>query len=365
MVTQIDVDAVNDRLKDIVATLNSIGISPTDVKNKDRNIAKAISEGKDSGDIEALLKSLYELQQEAPKIMAALASTGYIRKNSATTKEVVEQNGDDDENDDEEEEDSDDDNWPTVGRGISDDISVMSDLTTPTVMDAYVDEEEHYRELQLPMVIGGDQGPAMVLKPPKRKSILNPVKAGQHLHRTAHNNLTTPQVTNPAPSGGGAAAKRRNQYSQRMAMLGDSKDFSKKPLPDAKKVQKKKQDSDARFSFSDIALERSAWDPDELSTNAFETAIYGEPPKSPDLLDSPLRTGKSQKQSLMDDTDELFESGYDAFVPFTGEANPFAGLGRAEVPPSPPRKSKTKKSKKSKKSKSESSPRRKKTLALF
>lgn len=359
MAAQVDVDVVNDRLKGIVSTLNSIGISPADASSKGKNIAKAISEGKDAGDVEALLKSLYELQHEAPKIMTALESAGYVRKNSASEQEAVDQNEGEDENDDyEEDDDSGDDDWPTVGEGVSDDISIMSDLTTPTVADGYVDDEEHYHEIQLPMVIGGEpgEGPAMVVKPPKQKSLVHPVKAGQKIRRTANHKSTSPQTTNPVSSGGGAAAKRRNQYTQRMALLGHSNEFPKKPLPNATKVKTKNKS--ARFSFKDIATERSAWDPDDLSVNAFETAIYGEAPKSPDLLDSSLRIGKLQKQSLMDDTDDLFESGFDAFVPFTAGPKPLADFGEESAPTSSPRKTKTKKSI-AKNSKPESSFRRK------
>ena len=361
MAAQVDAD----RLNGIVSTLNSMGISTGE--SKGRHIAEAISEGKNAGDVEALLKSLYELQQEAPKIMAALQSAGYVRNNSAS--EAVEQE-DIDENDEyeDEEENSDDDDWPAVGQGVSDDISIMSDLTTPTVADGVVNEEEHYPEVQL--VMEGEVGEAVMhVKPPKQKSGVQPVRAGQKVQRTANHKPSSPQKADPIPSSGGAAAKRRNQHIQKMAMLGASSDLPKKPLPNATKVKTKSNAKNAKFSFKDIATERSTWDPDDLSLNAFvetsaiETAIYGEAPTSPVLLESSRRNGKLQKQSLMDDTDDLFESGFDAFVPLG--AKPFFTDFR-EVDTSPPRKTKTRKPK-SLNTKSESSFRRKpaKKLSLF
>jgi hypothetical protein len=364
------VDVASDQLQGIISALRSTGMSSGDARSKGKHIAQAISDGKDAGDVEALLQSLYELQQEAPKIMAALQTAGYVRKNSEAVEPSADDENDFDEYYEQGEEDeqySDEDDGPAVGQGISDDISIMSDLTTPTVVSGDVNDEEHYHEVPLPpYVIGNEshESHAMVVKTPKQKSLIQPVKAGQKVPRNpsqAQNFAPAPQSTTTVPSGGGAAAKRRNQYTQRMARLGVATELQQKPLPSVTRTKKK--DRVARFSFADIAAERSALNSDDLSTNAIETAIYGEAPKSPDLPSSGRRIGKLQTQSLMDDTDDLFESGFDAFVPFTDGATPFTDFRDSSASPE---KTNSRKAK-SKSSKSESSFRRKppKKLALF
>lgn len=165
--SNVDVDSVNERLNGLVSLLKAVGV--------DGNHRKSLDEDQ----ITAIIQKLQLAQAEAPQIIAALEAQAKLKHKKPPEPEP------------EEEEDSDDDdaNYPMVGHGCSDEISVVSDLTTPTVVSSlHVPEEEHYRESLPPMLIA-----------PKKKNLVS-------------------SVTKRRP-GHGAAAQRRMQYNAAMDKL--------------------------------------------------------------------------------------------------------------------------------------------------
>jgi hypothetical protein len=131
----------------------------------------------------------------------------------------------------------DDDNYPKIGPGYSDDISVVSDLTTPTVMTrGHIQDEEHYKDLNggagnlPPMNIALGGGPAPPARPPmtiggghsamaapKKRNLVSAVQPG-----------ALRSIAKPGGSGGGAggaAAQRRLNYQQAMAKLQSTGDY--------------------------------------------------------------------------------------------------------------------------------------------
>ena len=165
--SNVDVDSVNERLNGLVTLLKAVGV--------DGNPKKSLDEDQ----ISSIIQKLQLAQAEAPQIIAALEAQAKSKHKKAPEPEP------------EEEEDSDDDdaNYPMVGHGCSDEISVVSDLTTPTVVSSlHVPEEEHYRESLPPMLIA-----------PKKKNLVS----GVAKRRPGH----------------GAAAQRRKQYNAAMDKL--------------------------------------------------------------------------------------------------------------------------------------------------
>jgi len=145
--------------------------------------------------IEALIEKLAEVQAHAPQIIAALEAQqearsrgskgskggrslsptrqqpphhnhhGHHHEDLIPEEEEEEEDDDEDYDEDEDDDDFDEDaEYPMVGDGYSDELSVVSDMTTPTVVSCMeVNEEEHYRD----MVIGG-----MKVGAPKKKDLL-------------------------------------------------------------------------------------------------------------------------------------------------------------------------------------------------
>jgi len=318
----IDVASVHDRLNAIVATLQQVGIDPAALTNKQMTNNRNGSElgavkksGSADDQINIVLQKLQELQAEAPLIVAALEATAESHSvSSKKSKESQEHpksatsapaHAEDDDDDDDDDDEDGEENWPTVGPGISDDISVMSDLTIPTVCpDHYVSEEENYAEVKYPVVVGGGPGagPPMVLKPPKRRSLLNPIKAGQPPQISMRRMIGAPQApvqptTLPHSSssgglstgaGGGAAAKRRNLYIQRMAKLGVD-EVPNKPLPAAPAKMTRKKFMDHRGSFTELALRAvRRQDGEELSQNDSNSGSFFPPSEATDQAKAPL-----------------------------------------------------------------------------
>jgi hypothetical protein len=176
-ITMSDAD-VNAKLSSIVTLLKAVGV---DGGKGGKTL--------DDDQIQAIIRKLQNAQAEAPQIIAALEAHA-SRQPEPPQPQYEEE--------DEEEEDDDDANYPMVGPGCSDDISVVSDLTTPTVVSSLnVADEEHYKETLPPMLVG-----SMLIAPTKRKNLVNNPR------------------TNVRKSGvGGAAAQRRKHYNATMENL--------------------------------------------------------------------------------------------------------------------------------------------------
>lgn len=208
---------MNERLNGLVNMLHAAGINGVDpdalVAEQKRlrgNTAPTTSEDQ----ILEIVRKLQLAQADSPEIIAALRSPELRALASlAAAKQAPKKPAPptlDDIMDD------DDDNYPKIGPGYSDDISVVSDLTTPTVMTKQqVMEEEYYRDVNggpgalPPMHIGlgaqsRQQGAAGGFTQ-KTKNLVSQVK---------------PNATRRAiAKTGGAAAQRRLNYQQAMAKL--------------------------------------------------------------------------------------------------------------------------------------------------
>ncbi|KAL7579743.1 hypothetical protein ACA910_021885 [Epithemia clementina (nom. ined.)] len=244
----VDVDAVNERLNGLVTLLKAVGVDGETARNAsaDKNgAAMDMARQLNDEQIEAIIKKLQQAQTEAPQIIAALEAHAEARSlngssspksNKHRDEEVVEEEVVEEQTEIEEETEEDDDefdedaNYPMVGHGVSDDISVVSDLTTPTVLaGSSVPEEEHYRETLPPMIIGGVGEPSMIISAPKRKNLVSQVRAppvgllGAPGAR-GRNVVAGPPayIGPPVSAAGGAAAARRKMYQDTMAKLAEN-----------------------------------------------------------------------------------------------------------------------------------------------
>lgn len=258
---------VNAKLNGIVTLLKAVGV---DGGKGGKNL--------DDHQIQAIIRKLQSAQAEAPQIIAALEA------HSNRQAEPPQPQYDDDE----EEEDDDDANYPMVGPGCSDDISVVSDLTTPTVVSSLnVPDEEHYKDTLPPMIVG-----SMLIAPTKRKNLVN----------TARNNVRKGGV-------GGAAAQRRKHYNATMEKLKTEKSEKKaataapapKPKQPSPKPAKSKKKAARRASLG--AADADKGNAFTNSWNAFESNTL---PK------------KETPSTLIDDDGFLMSSGaeFEAFDPF-------------------------------------------------
>jgi hypothetical protein len=223
----VDVDAVNERLIGLVNLLHVVGIDGVDpdalVKEQKRltkGEAPSESQARSPDDqILEIIKKLQLAQADSPEILAALKSPELralaslaaqkqaraepAKRAPPTLDDVMD----------------DDDNYPKIGPGYSDDISVVSDLTTPTVMTKQqVQEEEYYKDVtggpgSLPPMninLGGQAARPTAVGgqhrvPPKTKNLVSQVHPAASRRAIAKT--------------GGAAAQRRLNYQQAMAKL--------------------------------------------------------------------------------------------------------------------------------------------------
>jgi hypothetical protein len=139
-------------------------------------------------------------------------------------------NDHDDYDEEEEEDDFDEDaDYPMVGPGVSDDVSVVSDMTTPTVVSSiHVNDEEQYQDMLPSMYLSRDGGPPMMIQPPKRRNLVSQVGAPNRGGPGAGVPMRVGPAAPAAGMGlsashhsaaGGAAAKRRQTYQQTMSKL--------------------------------------------------------------------------------------------------------------------------------------------------
>ena len=223
----LDVDAVNERLNGLVTLLQAVGVDTVDQGEADR-LSRSFKGGLpdarqlDDDQIDAIIKKLQQAQAEAPQIIAALEAHAEARSLTggsharAPSKATATTEPDEDEDDDEFDEDA---NYPMVGAGCSDDISVVSDLTTPTVLTGVpVPEEEHYRDTLPPMIIGGGGAPAMRVAATKKKNMLSQVRPSAGMMAGPRGGASRSSRL-ASPRGGGAAAARKQKYQNTMARI--------------------------------------------------------------------------------------------------------------------------------------------------
>jgi hypothetical protein len=262
----VDVETVNERLNGLVNLLKAVGVDSFDETNGGINYG---SGGKrtstpdarqlDDDQIAAIIKKLQMAQSEAPQIIAALEEQAKMKRRQQQQQQQqqrhqhVEEEVEEEEDDDEDEDSYDDDaNYPVVGPGCSDDVSVVSDLTTPTVVqNPHVSEDEYYRENNAlpPMLIIGNhngtgtnsQHPPMLIAPTKRKNLVGSVRTNtlataprgttgngsNGIKATSSNKgnggiggSTALNSSNGGSSSKGAAAQRRKVYNATMERLG-------------------------------------------------------------------------------------------------------------------------------------------------
>lgn len=307
----IDVDAVNERLNGLVTLLRAVGIDSGDVGALAKTVGKGggIADGVrqlDDDQIDAIIRKLQQAQEEAPQIIAALEAHAEARslggggssesrrasRPAAARKPQPPQETQEDES----EEDDEDANYPMVGHGVSDDISVVSDLTTPTVVQgANIPDEEHYKDTLPPMVIGGGPGHSfpMMLNPSKRKNLVSSVRpsAQTTARRPAPPSVRPGPVSaaqlkrRPAPQPSGARApvdaRQPTTRSSRPTSSGGSTGSGNNPSSSRtgvkKKVLKKKTPTGAVAPTRQVRPPPEQTWPSDDGWNAFES---GSRPKS-------------------------------------------------------------------------------------
>jgi len=241
----VDVDAVNERLNGLVTLLKAVGVdgmSPDKGGTASKKGGLPDARQLDDQQIEAIIKKLQMAQTEAPQIIAALEAQAASKKRMQQQQqhrkpqeppEQKQQHVEEEEEDDDDEDSFDEDaNYPMVGPGCSDDCSVVSDLTTPTVLAGVsVPDEEHYRDTLPPMIVGGggrDHAPPMMIAPTKRKNLVGAVKP---------NGVVPPPrrgATIKSSAAGGAAAQRRKHYNATMEKLAHEGNVLQSPRGSSK-----------------------------------------------------------------------------------------------------------------------------------
>jgi hypothetical protein len=242
----IDVDAVNERLNGLVTLLRAVGIDSGDVGALAKSVGKGggIADGVrqlDDDQIDAIIRKLQQAQEEAPQIIAALEAHAEARSlgggggGSSENRRAARSSSrappppqPTQEEESEEDEDDDDANYPMVGHGVSDDISVVSDLTTPTVMQGTnIPDEEHYKDTLPPMIIGGGPGHSfpMMLNPSKRKNLVSSVRPSA---QTTTARRPAPPAVRPAAVSA-AQLKRRPAPSAVRAPLDARQETTRQP----------------------------------------------------------------------------------------------------------------------------------------
>lgn len=327
------VDDVNEKLNGLVNLLQIVGIDGVDpnalveeqkrlaANKKDGSSAETgtTAQSTDSQVLE-LIKKLQQAKADSPEILQALkspellalASLAAQTKAPAPTPAPAPAPSLDDVMDD------DDDNYPKIGPGYSDEISVVSEMSTPTVMTKQnVNEEEYYSEVTgapPPMSIGGGN------RPPK--------SVGGGGRGKSRNLLATVSATanrGALAKGGGAAAQRRANYQSTMAKLQDSEKEDKKKASKGKgkkgfeKKKKKKEHDDKSKSSKGSKGDGIDWgtsgdDSGWPSFDQFDTT-FGE---------DPFGTSAGNTETVVD-ADGFFTSDVFANVdPFAQASGPFA-----------------------------------------
>jgi hypothetical protein len=121
--------------------------------------------------------------------------------------------------------------YPIIGDGYSDTISVVSDITTPTVMPGQVVPVEEHYDAPPPMQIDFNRKTSKskarsfassgTYEPPS-ESLMKEMTMAQPLAVATSTEPTTASWQTPVPKLSGAAAKRRQSHQQAMAQLESS-----------------------------------------------------------------------------------------------------------------------------------------------
>ncbi|MGK3742049.1 MAG: hypothetical protein ACI8RD_006330 [Bacillariaceae sp.] len=260
-----DTDTINERLNGLVNLLQVAGIDgvdsdalideqkrPSSTRSKGSRDKKSSSSSKkkassdtaaSSSDAQILeiIKKLQQAQADSPELLEALknpqlmALASLAAQNQSTEQKQKQKpslaTSLDDVLDD-------DDNFPKIGPGYSDECSVISEMSTPTVMTRQnVAEEEHYREIKGMHIGSGGGGGQQISSPtPRRKSRMGRSAMGtvggggktknmlsQVRPMAATRRQTQIPIPTPKPvvsvGGGGAAAQRRLNYQMAMNKL--------------------------------------------------------------------------------------------------------------------------------------------------
>jgi len=254
-----DSGGVNERLNGLISLLQSVGIDGVDSdallnqqkrsktksnSNRATPKKKAVddSAAATSSDAQILeiVKKLQQAQMDSPEIFEALkspellalaslaAQTKGLQASAPEPAKPVATSLDDVIN-------VDDDNYPKIGPGYSDDISVVSELSTPTVMSRQsIPEEEYYREVNtggqvgISSLPGGLAGSRLSRATPNRAGLgVGKLPAGKTRNMVGQVRPLVPRrsipgipAIPPKPTSGGAAAQRRLNYQMAMSKLG-------------------------------------------------------------------------------------------------------------------------------------------------
>lgn len=247
---------MNERLDGLVMLLQSFGVDGVDSgalleeqKRQSRSAPKKRSQtngisGNDAQILE-IVKKLQQAQADSPKILEALQSPELLalatlaaQKNAvhahiAPAAPAPPKRPSLDDVFDE------DDNYPKIGPGYSDEISVVSEMSTPTVMRRQqIADEEYYREVKggpgaLPPIHEAFAGsrPRHIRAPilrPGMGTVGNTGKSKNMLGQVMPSRRVVPSKA--AVGGGGAAAQRRLNYQMAMSKL-ESSGFGTQPDP--------------------------------------------------------------------------------------------------------------------------------------
>lgn len=247
---------MNERLDGLVMLLQSFGIDGVDSsalldeqKRQSRSAPKKRSptngiSGSDAQILE-IVKKLQQAQADSPKILEALQSPELLalatlaaQKNAvhahiAPAPAPPKRPSLDDVFDE-------DDNYPKIGPGYSDEISVVSEMSTPTVMTRQqIADEEYYREVKggpgaLPPIHEAFAGsrPRNIRAPilrPGMGAVGNAGKTKNMLGQVMPSRRVVPSKA-AVGGGGGAAAQRRLNYQMAMSKL-ESSGFGTHPEP--------------------------------------------------------------------------------------------------------------------------------------
>jgi len=232
---------VNDKLNGLITLLKTVGIDGLDSNALLEQQKRKSSPKKDtsSGDAQILelVKKLQQAQADSPEILEALkspellvlASLAAQKQQTAPEPPKPAPTSLDDVFDD------DDDNYPKIGPGYSDDISVVSELSTPTVMTRQsVADEEYYSEVK-----AGGGTPPLLSRGLAGHGLRGPTRNAPNRVATVKSRNMVGQVRPiaprrpipaiPAKPSGGAAAQRRLNYQMAMNKLEEEGFGSPKP----------------------------------------------------------------------------------------------------------------------------------------